>query len=182
MNYVSCCLEISPAAGGWRELVPASSSPEGKTRSNSAWVFTGTSLMCISLVMVSIRVVTSGSEGHLAEAACASSSSRCSISMRRVALRVPTLGAGFCCARHCPRPLLLPGFTTAGGVSGTSSMSIAISGVLVSAHGGVIGGVISSVVGKYCTANLFAGCADGGAEEALGRGKSSADLGREVVV
>ena len=115
MKYVSCCLEIRPAAGGWRELVPASSSPEGKTRSNSACVLTGTSLMCIYLVRFSIRVVTSGSAGYLAEAACASSSSRCSISMRRVALRVPTLGAGFCCARQVPRPLLLPGFTTAGG-------------------------------------------------------------------
>ena len=180
MKYVSCCLEISPAAGGWRELVPASSSPEGKTRSNSAWVFNGTSLICISLVMVSICVVTAGSAGHLAEAACASSSSRCSISMRRVALRVPTLGAGFCCARHCPRPLLLPGFTTAGGVSGTTSMSIAFSGVLMSARGGVTGGVISSVVCRWISS--VAGCADGGAEEALGRGISSAGLGREVIV
>ena len=42
--------------------------------------------------------------------------------------------------------------------------------------------MISSVVGKYCTANLFAGCADGGAEEALGRGISRAGLGREVIV
>ena len=109
-------------------------------------------------------------------------SSRCSSSMMRDELRVPTRGAGFCCARHFPRPLLLPGFTTAGGVSGTISMSTAISGVLMSARGGVTGGVISSVVGKYCTANLFAGCADGGAEEALGRGSSSAGLGREVVV
>ena len=51
-------------------------------------------------------------------------------------------------------------------------MSIAISGVLMSARGGVAGGVISSVVGMYCTANLFAGCAAGGAEAALGRGNS----------
>ena len=84
-------------------------------------------------------------------------------------LRVPTRGAGFCCARHFPRPLLLPGFTTAGGVSGTISMSTAVSGVLMSARGGVTGGVISSVVGMYCTANFFAGCADGGAEVALDR-------------
>ena len=50
--------------------------------------------------------------------------------------------------------------------------SDAFSGVLTSARCGVTGSVISSVVGMYCTANLFAGCADGGAEEALGRGKS----------
>ena len=91
-------------------------------------------------------------------------------------LRVPTRGAGFCWGRHFPRPLLLPGFTTAGGVSGTISMSAvvagAFSGVLTSARCGVAGGVISSVVGMYCTANLFAGCAAGGAEAALGRGNS----------
>ena len=52
----------------------------------------------------------------------------------------------------------------------------------MSARCGVTGGVISSVVGMYCTANLFAGCADGGAEAALGRGISSAGLGRGVVV
>ena len=67
-------------------------------------------------------------------------------------------------------------------MSGTTSMSLAFSGVLASARGGVIGGVISSVVGRYCTASLFAGCADGGAEEALGRGKSSAGLRRVVSV
>ena len=44
--------------------------------------------------------------------------------------------------------------------------SDAFSGVLTAARCGV------TVVGMYCTANLFAGCADGGAEEALGRGKS----------
>ena len=52
---------------------------------------------------------------------------------------------------------------TAGGVSGTTSMSVAgsdaFSGVLTSARCGVTGSVISSVVGMYCTANLFAGCA-----------------------
>ena len=50
--------------------------------------------------------------------------------------------------------------------------SVAFSGVLTSARCGVTGGVISSVVGMYCTANLFAGCAAGGAEAALERGKS----------
>ena len=55
-------------------------------------------------------------------------------------------------------------------MSGTTSMSLAFSGVFASARGGVIGGVISSVVGRYRTASPFAGCADGGAEEALGRG------------
>ena len=59
-------------------------------------------------------------------------------------------------------------------------MYMAFSGVLASARGGVIGGVISSVTSRYCTANLFAGCADGGAEDALGRGNSSAGLGRVV--
>ena len=159
-------LEISPAAGGWRELVPASSSPEERTRSNTSWVFNGTSLMCICLVMVSIWVVTFGWAGHLAEAACASSSSRCSNSMMRDELRIPTRGAVFCCARYFPRPLPLPGLITAGGVSGTTSISIAFSGVRMAARGGVrmaarggvVGGVISSVVGMYCTANLFAGC------------------------
>ena len=48
----------------------------------------------------------------------------------------------------------------------------AFSGVLTSARCGVAGGVTSSVVGMYCTANLFAGCAAGGAEAALGRGNS----------
>ena len=50
--------------------------------------------------------------------------------------------------------------------------SDAFSGVPTSARCGVTGSVISSVVGMYYTANLFAGCADGGAEEALGRGKA----------
>ena len=43
-----------------------------------------------------------------------------------------------------PRPLLLPGFTTAGGVSGTTSMSDgtagALSGVLTTARCGEAGG------------------------------------------
>ena len=61
-------------------------------------------------------------------------------------------------------------------------MSMAFSGVLASARCGVIGGVISSVTGRYWTANFFAGCADGGAEEALGRGNASAGLGRIIGV
>ena len=44
--------------------------------------------------------------------------------------------------------------------------------------GGVAGGVISSVAGMYCTANFFAGCADGGADRALGRGGAIAGLRR----
>ena len=36
MKYVSCCLEIRPAAGGWREVTMVSSSPEGRARSSSA--------------------------------------------------------------------------------------------------------------------------------------------------
>ena len=60
--------------------------------------------------------------------------------------------------------------------------SDAFSGVLTSARCGVTGSVISSVVGMYCTANLFAGCADGGAEEALGRGKSFLGSARSVEV
>ena len=99
---------------------------------------------------------------------------------RRVMLRVPTPGAGFCGARHVPRPLLLPCFVTGDGVSGTTSMSG--SGVLVCARGGVIGGVISSVTGKYCKATRFAECDVGGAEEARGRGSSSAGLGRTLGV
>ena len=50
-------------------------------------------------------------------------------------LRVPTPGAGFCGARQVPRPLLLPGFVTGDGVSGTTTMSG--SGVLGCARGGV---------------------------------------------
>ena len=50
----------------------------------------------------------------------------------------------------------------------------------MSARGGVAGGVMSSVVGMYCTANLFAGCADGGADIALGRGGAIACLRRGV--
>ena len=56
------------------------------------------------------------------------------------------------------------------------------SGVLVCARGGVIGGVISSVTGRYCKATRFAGCDVGGAEEARGRGSSSAGLGRTLGV
>ena len=93
-------------------------------------------------------------------------------------LRVPTPGAGFCGARQVPHPLLLPGFITGDGVSGTTTISG--SGVLVCARGGVIGGVISSVTGKYCKATRFAGCDAGGAEEARGRGSSSAGLGRTL--
>ena len=51
-------------------------------------------------------------------------------------------------------------------------------GVRMSARGGVAGGVISSVAGMYCTANFFAGCADGGADRALGRGGAIAGLRR----
>ena len=115
--------------------------------------------MCILLVIVSICEVTFGCVGHLAEAVRASSTSRCSNSWRRDELRIPTLGAGCCCARHFPRPLPLPVRITAGGVSGTTAMSISFSGVLMSARCGVAGGVITSVVGMYCTATLFAGCA-----------------------
>ena len=50
------------------------------------------------------------------------------------------------------------------------------------ARGGVIGGVISSVTGRYCKARRFAGWAVGGAEDALGRGSSSAGLGRVLGV
>ena len=148
--------------------------------SNSACVFLGTSLTCISLVRCCMLSEMSGDAGHIAEADCACSTSRFSISARRVMLRVPTPGTGFCGARQVPRPLLLPCFVTGDGVSGTTSMSIAFSGVLGSARGGVIGGVISSVTGRYCKAKRFAGCAAGGAEEALGRGSSSAGLGRIV--
>ena len=55
-------------------------------------------------------------------------------------------------------------------------------GVRMSARGGVAGDVMSSVVGMYCTANLFAGCADGGADIALGRGGAIACLRRGCVV
>ena len=54
------------------------------------------------------------------------------------------------------------------------------SGVFACARGGVIGGVISSVTGRYCRAARFAGCDVGGAEEARGRGNSSAGLGRSL--
>ena len=94
-------------------------------------------------------------------------------------LRVPTPGAGFCGAQ-VPRPLLLPCLVTGDGVSGTTSMSG--SGVLSCARSGVIGGVISSVTGKYCKATRLAGCDVGGAEEARGRGSSSAGLGRTLCV
>ena len=68
-------------------------------------------------------------------------------------------------------------------------MSISFSGVLMSsrggvrmsARGGVAGGVMSSVVGMYCTANFFAGCADGGADIALRRGGAIACLRRSRV-
>ena len=120
----------------------------------------------------------SGDGGQRAEAACACSSSRCCISARRVILRVPTPGAGasFCGARQVPRPLLLPCLTTGDGVSGTTFISC--SGVLSCAHGGVTGGVTSSVTGRYCMATRLAGCDARGAEEARGRGSSSAGLGR----
>ena len=52
------------------------------------------------------------------------------------------------------------------------------SGVLGCARVGVVGGVISSVTGKYCKAKRFAGWDAAGAEVALGRGSSSAGLGR----
>ena len=42
--------------------------------------------------------------------------------------------------------------------------------------------MISSVTGRYCKAKRFAGCDAGGADEALGRGSSSAGLGRTVGV
>ena len=54
----------------------------------------------------------------------------------------------------------------------SAGLTGAFSGVMASARCGVAGGVISSVGGRYCTANLFAGCAAGGAEAALGRGNS----------
>ena len=38
--------------------------------------------------------------------------------------------------------------------------------------------MISSVTGRYCRATRLAGCDAGGAEEARGRGSSSAGLGR----
>ena len=69
---------------------------------------------------------------------------------------------------------------TGDGVSGTTIISG--SGVLACARGGVIGGVISSVTGKYCKVTCFAGCDAGGADEALGRGSSSAGLGRTLGV
>ena len=118
----------------------------------------------------------SGDGGQRAEAACACSSSRCCISVRRVILRVPTPGAGvgFCGARQVPRPLLLPCLATGDGVSGTTFISG--SDVLSCARGGVTGGVISSVTGRYCRATRLAGCDAGGAEEARGRGSSSAGL------
>ena len=120
----------------------------------------------------------SGDGGQRAEAACACSSSCCFISARRVLLRVPTpgAGAGFCGARQVPRPLLLPCLATGDGVSRTTLISC--SGVLSCARGGVIGGVISSITGRYCSATRLAGCDAGGAEEARGRGSSSAGLGR----
>ena len=180
MKYVSCCLDIRPAAGGWRDVSIVSSSPEGRTRSNSAWVFLGTSRMCNSLVSCWMSSEISGDGGQRAEAACACSSSRCFISARRVILRVPTHGAGacFCGARQVPRPLLLPCLATGDGVSGTTFISC--SGVLSCARGGVIGGVTSSVTGRYCKATRLAWCDDGGAEEARGRGSSSAGLGRTL--
>ena len=56
------------------------------------------------------------------------------------------------------------------------------SGVFACARGGVIGGVISSVTGRYCRAARFAGCDVGGAEEARGRGNSNACLRRSLGV
>ena len=105
---------------------------------------------------------------------------RCCSSARRVILRVPTPGAGvgFGGARRLPRPLLLPCLVTGDGVSGTAF--ICGSGVLSCARGGVTGGVTSSVIGRYCRATRLAGCDAGGAEEDLGRGSSSAGLGRVV--
>ena len=144
---MSWCLVIRPAAGGWREGCSVSSSPEGSTHSNSLCVFIGTSLICNSLVSFWISSEISGDGGQRAWAACACAFSRFSSSAARVLLHVPTPGAGFCCARHVPRPLLLPCFVAGGGVSGTTSMSG--SGVFACARGGVIGGVISSVTGKY---------------------------------
>ena len=121
---------------------------------------------------------TSGDGGQRAEAACACSSSRCCSSLRRDILRVPTpgAGAGFCGARQVPRPLLLPCLATGDGASGTTFSSG--SGVLSCARGDVTGGVTSSVTGRYCRATRLAGCDAGGAEEARGRGSSSAGLGR----
>ena len=155
-----------------------SSSPEGSTRSNSLCVFLGTSHIFNSLVSVWIFSVISGDGGQRAWAACACAFSRFSNSAKRVLLRVPTPGAGFCCARHVPRPLLLPCFVAGGGVSGTTSM--AGSGVFACARGGVIGGVISYVTGRYCRAACFAGCDVGGTEEARGCGNSSVGLGRSL--
>ena len=57
-------------------------------------------------------------------------------------------------------------------MSMSAGLTGAFSGVMASARCGEAGGVTSSVVGRYCTANLFAGCAAGGAEAALGRGNS----------
>ena len=127
-----------------------------------------------------MSVEMSGDGGQRAEAACVCSSSRCCISARRVLLRVPTPGAGvgFCGARQVPRPLLLPCLATGDRVSGTTFISC--SGVMSCACGGVIGGVTSSVTGRYCRATRLAGCDAGGAEEARGRGNSSAGLGRVV--
>ena len=105
------------------EAGATSSSPEGRTRSNSLCVFLGTSLRCNSLVSCWISSEISGDSGQIAQAACACSASRFSNSARRVMLRVPTPGAGFCGARQVPRPLLLPCFVTGDGVSGTTSMS-----------------------------------------------------------
>ena len=89
--------------------------------------------------------VISGDGGQRAWAACAYATSRLSSSANLVWLRVPTPGAIFWGARHVPRPLLLPGFGTGEGVSGTVSVAVSISFACV--RGGVMGGVISSVTG-----------------------------------
>ena len=127
-----------------------------------------------------MSVVRSGDGGQRVEAASASSSSRCCRSARCVILCVPTPGAGvdFGGARQLPRPLLLPCLLTGDGVSGIAF--ICGSGVLSCARGGVTGGVNSSVIGTYCRATRLAGCDAGGAEDDLGRGSSSAGLGRVV--
>ena len=109
------------------------SSSEGSTRSNYLCMFLGTSHILNSLVCFWISSEISGDGGQRAWAACACAFSRFSNSAARVLLRMPTPGAGFCCARHVPLPLLLPGFVAVGGVSDTTS--VAVSGAFVCARG-----------------------------------------------
>ena len=123
-----------------------SSSPEGSTRSSSLCTFLGTSHNFNYFVSSWIFSVMSGDGGQRALAACACAFSCFSNSANFVLLRVPTPGAVFCCARHVPRPLLLPGFVAGGRVSGTTS--VAVSNSCLCARGSVMGGVISSVTGR----------------------------------